>query len=105
LKAVDLERGRERGAVAAAVAPLYRGDAAAVPHVARPLPPCPTALGIWPHLPGEPTVGGTPTAVHQLLPLWGTAANVYFSIFLFDYLFFENQRKNIKKIQFLPQLG
>jgi hypothetical protein len=47
LKAEDLEEiAREGGAVAAAFDPLYRGDAAAVPHGGRLLPLCPTAVGI-----------------------------------------------------------
>jgi hypothetical protein len=55
LKVEDLEeRAREGGAVAAAVAPLYRGDAATVPHGSRILPPCPMAVGILPLWP--PTV-------------------------------------------------
>jgi hypothetical protein len=60
---------REGGVVAADVAPL--GDVAAVPRGARPLPPCPTTprllpscgVGIWPHLAGQLTIGGTPTVV------------------------------------------
>jgi hypothetical protein len=53
LEAEDLEeRGRE-GSVAAAVAPLYRGDAAVVRHGARTLLSWGTTLG--------------------LLTLWGTA--------------------------------
>jgi hypothetical protein len=51
------------------------------------LPPWGTTVGIWPHLTGQP---------HPYCPPWGTVTDVYFSNFLLVFLFFENQRKNIK---------
>jgi hypothetical protein len=65
------------------------------------LPLCLKAAGIWPHLVGQPSIGGTPTDVpHGGRNSYrrGVWRRMYISRnFCFLYLFFENQRKNIKK--------
>jgi hypothetical protein len=100
LKAEDLEERGRKGSVAASVAPLY--DPAVVGHGARTLPPwgttlgflpsSPTAAGIWPHLAGQPIVGGTPTAVPH-----GGGRCIFLEIFGSSIYFFENEKKKYKK--------